>query len=441
MNQVIYWVRPDFFHHNHIHQRKIKALQAAGIPASILATPTPDQVKAHRREYDRASEVYRVQIQALPDDPGTSRKARRRLQLYFAWRLLRSSRLLVQCLLVDPTVLGPLRRIPVLGSRLRVVVDYEGDLPSECAYALTVQMPGGPKEVPPEPHLKSYEWNLGHQGRELATADGVIVLTPEQQRHLEDRWKRTHRFLIHPQEIPSTGRFSSEARETLRSSLGLRESRVLLHLGGTVNPWHRFRDLCGLVGRLAERDPSIRFLGVIRSADLDHARLCVQESGISGISILLTASPEKVAGYLSASDLAIFPRHHHSMTRIVTSAKVTEYVASGLPMLGTGAHAGLNDFIREFQLELTIPGDLSVSPAIHRALTGFFRHGQDSRWRQSVSDSAMKRFGDQARNNSHYTSFCRSILEGPGLTAEGQGWSLPQDGRMPGRSSIGALGL
>lgn len=410
-SKVIYWVRADFFHHNHIHRRKIDGLRAAGIDAELVTFVSPEEVRKYREEYEGARKRYDIRVIPLPSRTNDTRRSRWIVRSYFLGQIARHGRVLVHCLLCDARPLFRLIRTPLLRGRLRMLMEYEGDLPAEMLYMATSSRAGGPLEEPDALLEGNYRMLLTMQRNEIDHAKSLLVVSKEHLDLLVSRMGRSLKGHIFPTLFdPTNCRFSPEGRHRVRERLGYTDEVVLLHLGGVVNPWHRFTDVCQFIRRLHAGRPGVRLLGVIRKVDLEAARETVRENGIEGITTLLHVPADEVGGYLSAADLGLFLRHEHTMTRIVTSAKLGEYLASGLPVVSTGAHAVFNDFMKEKKIATLIPDSLVLSADFDGELERLVALGRDDLWRQSISMAAIEEFCVRNDPMPGYIALCRELL-------------------------------
>jgi glycosyltransferase involved in cell wall biosynthesis len=409
--KVFYCVRADFFHHNHIHKRKIDALRHAGIPASLISFVTDDQWQIFKDEYKQALAKYETRVIRIPGPPCVSRTARFIIRGFFAAQLLAHRRILVQFLGSDPQPLFRLRRLPFFRGRLRTVLEYEGDLLAETLYLATVDRPGGPFEEPPDDLLPQYSRILETQALEINNSDALIFASREHFALVSGRMGRQLRGVVFPTLFdPITCKFSPEERTRLRSELGVAGSIVLVHSGGVHYQWHRFPDVCRFVAALLHRGLDVKLLGLIRKTELDEARRHVEEAGIGRNSHLLHVAAEAVPHYLSAADLGLFCRHSHTMTRIVSSAKLGEYLACGLPVLSTGAHAYYNEYMQRTGMQLTIPESLEVPTGFERMLLDTVAMAQDTEWRRLASSRTIEEFYSKHGDSVSYVELCETLL-------------------------------
>ncbi len=409
--KVFYCLRSDFFHHNHIHRRKIEALRLAGIPASLISFVTDAEREKYRAEYENTREKYDTRLIRIPAPAYYSRKARFIMRQFFATQFLLYRRVLVHFLLSDPQPLYRLRRFPFFRGRLKMIVEYEGDLPAEWLYWETVDRESGPFEEPPDDLARHYRWMLERQSREIDNADALVVASKEHLSLLCQRMGRELCGVVFPPLFdPVACRFFENERSRIRGQLGFGESIALVHLGGVFCEWHRFPEICRLVSELLRSGSDVRLLGLILKTELEEARAHVERAGISGRTILVHVPAEEVSQYLSAADVGLFLRHHHTMTRIVSSAKLGEYLACGLPVVSTGAHAVFNRYMEESGMMISIPDSLEMPPGFEAELERTGHRAQDPDWRSRLSAGVIEEFCVKQDPTVSYVRLCRHLL-------------------------------
>jgi hypothetical protein len=407
--KVFYWVRPDFFHHNHIHRRKVEALQEAGISATMLAFVSAADWKQNRNEYENSERRYDVRVFRLPVTPWPSFWRKWFVRLYFCLHYLVYTNITVHCLLSDPSPLYRLRNSPLFRRRLKIVTEYEGDAPAEVLYIMSVAEEGGPFDEPRGAMVLDYEAALARQKQEIDNSDMLLVVSDEHQDMLSERWGRTIDALVYPTVCDMRSGFVQELRSIIREKMALTNCTVLVHLGGAANAWHRFSEACELVKTIADADSTIRFVALIRKTDLGIAHALIRDAGIESITTALHVKANEVPAYLSACDVALFLRHYHAMTRIVNSAKLGEYIANGLPVLSTGAHAGYHSFLEANDLQIVIPDSLVLGSDFHVRFQRLVENGKDTSRRVRLSSAALKEFCYAGDPLPQYVDMIREI--------------------------------
>jgi len=250
--------------------------------------------------------------------------------------------------------------------------------------------------------------------REAAQADGLVLMSPAHIRLWESRLKRSLKAVSMPALFDGDQmRFNGEERQRLRQELGIEDRIVLVYSGNVVHSWQNFGPACRLVAQLhAERVP-VYLLALVRKADHGIAADFIRRHGIEATSRLLWCPANKVRGYLSASDFGLFLRENHLMNRIVTSAKLGEYLACGLPVVTTEVGALYHEYIRQQGLGVVLRGPKEWSAEQTASMLRLAAGSKDAAWRAETSAKAHAAFAEGASPASDYVRFIRSCVASP----------------------------
>lgn len=121
-----------------------------------------------------------------------------------------------------------------------------------------------------------------------------------------------------------------EARERVRSTLGLQGSKVLVYSGG-VTGWYRMAEMASFFRAARKEIRDLHFL--VLSPQLEAARRAVADAGVSTHATVLALRPEDVPAYLAAADAGICFVGDLPSKRASSPTKYGEYLASGLPVV------------------------------------------------------------------------------------------------------------
>ena len=400
-------VQPYFFAHSHLHRRKIDALRAAGFRARGVSFVPERLFSKHVDRYRAAQKSGYMEIVRVRSEAAVNRA----LFIFFAWRLLTGRRVVAHVLRCDPTPLLRLRKVWLLGRRLRIVLEHEGDQSAEYVYDRTFSEDSLPAEEPPAELRATYQAMFNEQAAQVTQADGLVLMSDEHVSLWENRLGHTVRAVVVPTLFdPATPGFMPEARTQVRAELGIADKAVLVYAGNVVCKWQRFETMCRFVARLQRQRESVWFLGLVRMDDLGLANDIVARSGIAAISTIVSVPSMEVMRYLSAADVALFLRHEHSMNTIVTSAKLGEYLAAGLPVISTGANANvLNRFMREQGVGLFVPDTLELPADFAEQFAHLLTRAGHAHWRQAVSAATLRRFSGAGDPLKKYCEFIREL--------------------------------
>lgn len=407
LRHVYYLTRPDFLKHHHIHKRKVEALREAGLSATLIAFVPEEMYRSRQIEYERVARERSRKVVRVPRPEAVNREVRR----FFAWRLLLLRRVLVHVLLCDATPLLELKRHPRLGRRLRLVIEHEGDVASECLYRWAYGKYEPPPDAPPAEFQPEYERNVAHHKAELMQADGAILVTQEHLALWEKRLGHPLRALLLPSTVePTQFRFDPAQRSRLRSELGIQDKWVLVYSGSVSLSWQRFECICQLVQRLVAAGRPAFLLALVHLDGHPTAQKMIVQHGLESCSSLRAVPPQDIGGWLSAADVALFLRHNHMMNRVVTSAKLGEYLAAGLPLITTWGCPYFRPFAEAHSAALALPDSLEWPKDFQARLQLLVTHGQDDAWRAQVSEAFERTFAGKAGAMNNYVQFIADLL-------------------------------
>jgi hypothetical protein len=406
-HHVYYLTRPDFLKHNHIHKRKIDALKSAGLRASLVAFVPEELHRERQADYERVvSDKSRRVVRVSRPDAVNARVWR-----FFLLRLLCRHRVVVHVLLCDPAPLLALKRLPLLGRRLKVLIEHEGDIASECLYRWAYGKYEPPPDESPAEYRADYDYIVAKEKAELLAADGAILVTREHLALWESRLARPLPTLVLPTLFePTQFSFSASQREKLRQEFHWSEKVVFVYSGSVSMPWQRFECVCRFVKSMLALGYPAFLLALVHTDGHPTAQKLLVEHGLQSAALLQAARPEEMAAWLSASDAALFLRHNHVMNRIVTSAKLGEYLAAGLPLITTWACPYFRPFAESHSAALALPDSLELPKDFRIQLEILVARGKDLAWRTQFSQAFKGAFSGARDPMNAYVEFIAGKL-------------------------------
>ena len=402
--------RSDFLAHSHVHRIKVKRLKAEGISAELVAfVRIRDYVRSKAR-YDASQTTYGARILLVP----YKRLIPVWTFLYFAGQLLRTKRVVAHLLQVDPRGLFLLRSLAKpLGRRVVVIVEYEGDTEAEADYM---------RLHPYRPGFYEHSQGITARRTKRATrserlsinkADGVVLRSPGHIVLWESRLGRQINAVPVPDLFdPDVFVFKAAERERLRRKLGFGDKTVFVYSGNVIASWQKFGTMCRFLSEMRSQGQNVFLLALVHQGEHHIAGEFIEKYGIGSDCLLTSVSPPEVPDYLCAADIALFLREHHTMNLIVTSSKLGEYLACGLPLLSSGANAYYNDFIRTNGAALFVTDLEHWSADLNPKLASLAQKGKDPAWRSALSEKMHLTYGRSAEPMLEYVRFIRSFIEG-----------------------------
>lgn len=408
MKRPIVWhmTQPYFFAHSHLHQMCVSALRKSGFQAWCLAFVPRSLYLEHESRYQKAVKSGLIRVVCVRDESAINSAVSR----FFLGRLLSGQHSLVHVLRCDPNPIIRLRRIPLVANRLKLVIQHEGDQPSELVYQNAYKEFPRPPEIPPSELLAAYDSLCKEQTSTAGSADGLVLMSKEHVSVWMERLGHQLNTCVLAPLLDSGLKFDLDSRTSLRKIMGIEGKAVFVYIGNTICKWQRFEAMCDFIRRLHVKLPSAWFLAIVRRDDLVAARETAQRHGILSHATILTVEASDIPGYLSAADVALFLRHRHTMNFVVTSAKLGEYLACGLPVVTTGANADtLNEFIIGQDAGFFVPDSLEINDNARGVVMDLIDKGSDPGWRIRMAEATANHFCGANSPLHGYVEFVSAI--------------------------------
>lgn len=402
-------VNPSFFSHFHLSQRKIEALAKSGIKAKIITFVERDSYKINQEKYN-----YYVRNNLVEIIVYDKKKSQQIALLKFTLKKIRKGRKLIfHVLKFNANSLVLLNKIFYYNNKFKIIYEFEGDSSSEYLYSkVDYKQFRGAKKLLKKKHQIKALIKLKNDEFKVKNSDGLIFMSSEQVALWENRTNKQLNSFILPT-LPEPGRiqFNSKHRYTIRENLELNKKLVIIYIGNVSAEWQRLDSMCEFISRLSNSFENICFLCLVPDRDIPIAEHAISKNNIEDRSIVKTIAPQNVYKYLSAADIALFLRHDHLMNNIVTSGKLGEFLASGLPVISTGANASI---LNEFMIQENLLIKISDNLCIHEGLLEFIRLYSEEKDIDSIRLSKSYEFQSffkiDYRLDRGYTSFIKSFI-------------------------------
>lgn len=260
---------------------------------------------------------------------------------YFLYLSLKYKKVVVH-LRKQPTKVFKLLKSVTLG-RLSYLIDLEGDFESEIDYLSN-----------PLKKYKTgfYDAEIAHMKKnkhileeDIKAADGVLVPTKEMKKLFMKRYeiKNDSKFSILPTAFDTNKFFFDiSLREKRRKEFGFDEKVVLVFAGNVYYSWQNLKRSLQVFELLKKNDyiENLHFLILTRPEDFSIVEEFICDLEIDSELITVTNVPHnQVNDYLNAADIGILLREDHQLNKIVSTGKLGEYLACGLPVI-TSIHVG-----------------------------------------------------------------------------------------------------
>ena len=234
----------------------------------------------------------------------------------------------------SPEIFNRLKTL--FGNRIKYLIEIEGDLKSEMEYLI---------KNPYKPYF--YDRIINHSKKELEIfakrlkkADHILVVTENLKILFIDRYSSLD--LVNKISVMPTGAdanvffYNEELRQKQRERLNILDRFVFIFIGNVFYSWQNLKRTLNVFKVIKKsniiNNPYIILL--IRSQDNKIAKEFINMVDLNENDYLLTSvNHDEVNAYLNASEVGILLRDNHLMNNVVSSGKLGEYLAAGLPVL------------------------------------------------------------------------------------------------------------
>lgn len=396
-------IQPHFFNHYHFYTRRAVALEKAGLNSSLISFVSN---KMYLENADRYKKAYMTKVIQIRNDHFIHTA----LPLFVIKELLKGRKLVFHVLRSNANSLLLLKPLPFINSRLKIVYEFEGDSLSELNY--THQYSRSISNLNQfqiaKNKLKPALINASNYLR-FQTSNALIVMSEEHKSLWKARLGKDFKSFIFPS-LPEEERiyFNSVSRAAVRKELNIDNKKVLIYVGNVVCSWQRLEDMCKFVSELSDKVNDLALLLLVPESNIEIAKKAVNNYNISHLTIIKSVPSNQIYEYMSAADAALYLRHNHQMNNIVTSGKLGEYLAAGLPVVSTGANASvLNRYMEKEKCLVKVSDSLEVTSEIVASLVDRLDSAVD---RSAISKQFYHCFNMDKLINGSYPNFIKEVI-------------------------------
>jgi glycosyltransferase involved in cell wall biosynthesis len=212
-------------------------------------------------------------------------------------------------------------------------------------------------------------------------ADAVVVLTDRMRAEFSARGVQAPMTVIPCCVDVDRFRFDDRHRTARRRELGADREKVLVY-AGKIGPRYMVEEMMAFARTVAEVAGRIRVL-VLTHEDANAFRAIATRSGLDGqLLTIRRVSYDEVPGWLLAADAGLALIRATDSERGSSPIKISEYLATGLPVVTTPAIGDLSAAIEERALGVVLPDTAESSRvAAARRLAALWREGDAVRIR------------------------------------------------------------
>lgn len=391
------------FKHTGLYKSWVDEARAAGVPMRMVTSVPLERYRAKRdliEPYE--SEPY---VTVLPV-PLWSRGRSVAILLYFLLAALRHDRIVVHVRKRSTTPLDVLKS--VLGeNRVKYVVEVEGDPKAEAEYLQENPY----REGFYDDFLAAADTRITALSEKLHSADGLLLVTERLRDVLDERYPSANvaeKASVIPSGVDTdTISFAAERRERVRRELGVESAFVFAYVGGVYYSWQNLKRIFELYSLARDHsDREVALVLLVREKDHEIVRDLAGRAGVGRDQYVLREVPhDEVGGYLNAADMGVLLRDDHQMNRVVTTAKLGEYLVAGLPVLTTAVAFRAQE-VRESGFGVVLD-DMDDDEAFIEAFEAFDESTVD---RTEISAWAEQVFSTSAHRDT-YIDHLRGLAE------------------------------
>lgn len=328
---------------------------------------------------------------------------------YFFWQCLLNNKVIVYLKKRTPYTFDKLKRI--FPKKLKYAIELEGDPESEKDYLLKHPYKNGFYDD----DIKCLETASLELKNEIKNSDGIFVVTEEFKEVLIERYpdlKLDQKISVLPigfdkEEVY----FSMEARSEYRKKLGLENKFVITYIGNAYYSWQNVFRTIEIFKLIRNKVAENAFLILlITKRDHDIVNEFIEVLNLSRNEYILTnVDHEEIRKYLSASDLGVLLRHKHLMNEVVTSGKIVDYLAAGLPVLTTKVIAKYPEEISKNNYGIILD-DMDNDNEILKKIIPFLKY--DGEKRREISEWARLKFSTDTYAQEYVNALTRLATNG-----------------------------
>ncbi len=164
-----------------------------------------------------------------------------------------------------------------------------------------------------------------------SSADLVVVVSTPLKDYLVQQGAPAERIVVLPNGTdPDLFRPNAEARDRIRSRLGIPTDAVVAGFLGILRPWHGVEMLIEAIARLREEKKGIHILIIGDGPSQADLEALARSRGLANVVTFTGRIPHRtVPDYLAAFDIGVSPR----ATFYASPMKVLEYMATGMAVV------------------------------------------------------------------------------------------------------------
>ena len=402
--KYFYFFRGSLATHVQFYKCWVDAARQNGLPMEII---TILDLKTYIKQYKQVKKYRKNYFYIFCGLTGKLNSVL--IFFYFFWHCLLNDNVIVYLKKQPPYIFDKMKRI--FPKKLKYAIELEGDPESEKEYLINHPYKNRFYDV----NITGLETASRELKNQMKNSDAIFVVTEKFKDVLIERYpdlKLEQKINVLPigfdkEEVY----FSMEARSEYRKKLGLENKFVITYIGNAYYSWQNvFRtiEIFKLIkNKVAE---NVFLILLIRKGDNYIVKEFIEELNLSRNEYILThVDHEEIRKYLSASDLGVLLRHKHLMNEVVTSGKIVDYLAAGLPVLTTKVVAKYPEEISENKYGIIL-NDMDDDNEILEKIVPFLNYDKEKR--VEICEWARRKFSTDAYAQEYVDALNKLATDG-----------------------------
>jgi hypothetical protein len=393
-DRYFYFFRGSLQTHVHLYKGWVDVARKQGLPIELITIlPLPTYLKQRKlvSKY-KIADYFHIICGSIPKIDSLI------IFIYFFSIVLTSRKVIIHLRKRSPIPFDFLKRL--LGSRLKYIIELEGDYKSEMEYLIEHPY----KDSFYRKYIRNMERQIFLLRKKIENADHILVVAPKLKKLLTERYpdlNLTHKISVIPTGVDSEQCFfSGRVRDEYRKKLNLENKFAMIYIGNAYYSWQNVFRTIEIFKLIKSRATENAFLILlIRKQDHYIVEDFIEQLSLSSKEYILTqVGHEEIPKFLNASDIGMLLRHKHLMNEVSAPGKFGEYTACGLPVLMTDGISNFSEELSKTDYGIVLR-DMDDDDEIVTKIAPFIKYDKEKR--AEISEWARSRFSTYAYSQTY----------------------------------------